>query len=181
MLAPWKCLVEIVCRAEQDVLGTFGQRLTTLSKRSQDVLYLCWLYVDDRLVLCVSVSSQAVITRRTACLYGCFTTDRWYRGCLRLSRTIQMIPVPSARQTKITASRKSNLASFNYLSLRASPITIISHNRCPSLVRTWWYPLWFYQSLTAASVEDGGPTLKQHWVNVSCLLGKMWLKLCKIH
>ena len=22
-----------------------------------------------------------------------------------------------------------------------------------------------------ASVEDGGPTLKQHWVNASCLLG----------
>ena len=22
-----------------------------------------------------------------------------------------------------------------------------------------------------ADVEDGGPTLKQHWVNVSCLLG----------
>ena len=25
-----------------------------------------------------------------------------------------------------------------------------------------------------ASVEDGGPPLKQHWVNASCLLGVYW-------
>ena len=30
-----------------------------------------------------------------------------------------------------------------------------------------------YETLTQcwANVEDGGPTLKQHWVNVSCFLG----------
>ena len=27
-----------------------------------------------------------------------------------------------------------------------------------------------------ASVEDGGPTLKQHWVNAPCLLGASWWK-----
>ena len=34
--------------------------------------------------------------------------------------------------------------------------------------RAWSHPLWKHYENT---VEDGGPTLEQHWVNTSCLLG----------
>ena len=53
----------------------------------------------------------------------------------------------------------SNTVPSMFLSLLKLGTTSANMRRSPNVV------------LMLASVEDGGPTLKHYWVNVSCLLG----------
>ena len=53
-----------------------------------------------------------------------------------------------------------NLEIYLSIDCQQSNVTQQTRGIHPMLFQCW------------ASVEDGGPTLKQHWVNAPCLLGR---------